>query len=116
MNELIEFLRARLVEREALARADEDSLHRVSCARVQEENLGIGGPCDCGEPARLQRDVRAKAIVLFELDDLLTRPRHVPIEHAEADVAWRVLCRLASEYSDHPDYDAEKWQADLLPR
>ncbi len=107
MNELVEFLRARLDEDAAEL---PDNLHLSWCERAQEY-VYAGAPCDCGNPDRVLREIEAKRRLLEELRPLT----------AEADgIIWSeysshhgseetLLALLALPYSDHPDY-REDWR------
>lgn len=87
MTDLMAFLRARLDERAA----DATRIHRDDCDSAIAPDFP--GPCDCGEPAWVLREVEAKRRQL----DLVNSPG--PME----------LRLLAFSYSDHPDYD-ETWR------
>ena len=87
MNDLTEFLRARLDEDEA---AD---LHERKCSAGY-----YGAPCTCGWRYRKVREIEAKRAIL---DD------HESEDGPYFSGSYPALRRLAAIYSDHPDYRPE---------
>ncbi len=105
MSDLVEFIRARLDEDEALARGVESSWRCISgtgeivasdgkatevCAEAHWE--GVGEHIARHDPARVLREVEAKRALL----DLQAS------DHDSWFLPW-----LALPYSDHPDYRSE---------
>lgn len=88
MDDLIAFLRARLDE-------DREWAHDTECARQED-------------PARVLRDVEAKRAIV----DLCEGADELDMSSPYDQGPWmaeQILRRLASAWSDHPDYDAERW-------
>jgi hypothetical protein len=124
MDELIAFWTARLDEEEHRATAEDYDLHLNWCAWG---DLDRPAPCDCGNPARVLREVAADRLLLIELAGARqaymqassmctdTRDRVATAKYdagvTAAYAAWRALQRLAfargAVWSDHPDYRRE---------
>src|SRR2546423_10960409 len=126
MDDLIAFLRARLDEREQIARAAEPGPWRVledssGSVAVGPEDFGIASDhtgqnrasyvhIAANDPARVLADVDAKRriIELHSTSDTST------FEGRTATITWCPICRndgecptlrlLALPYADHPDY------------
>lgn len=137
MNELVEFLRARLAEgaAEQHERYCSGGWHANRCA-VHYDDWPEGGPpqrkrphpCDCGAPDQVLRAVEAKrklidTVMAWEHQLLHTGceenagPFPCSRDGAECDPVMcgvgekqdQVLRALAAEHADHPDYQKEAW-------
>lgn len=93
--DLIDFLKARIDEDEAVARASLDSIggdhHGMECV-VSEEGMAHLMRHD---PARVLADVAAKRAIVDDYAEVPSTARLRPLR-------W-----LAEVWRDHPDYDAE---------
>lgn len=108
MKDLIAFLNARLDEDEAAAWA----VHDVNkCdALLYEEDMADAArrdpDCDCGQPARVLREVEAKrAIVKLHAAEPGQHPDFCG--HDLHELPCLTLRLLAAVWNDHPDYRQE---------
>jgi hypothetical protein len=105
IDDLVEFLRARLDEDEHEA----PTVHEMSNCASHETSYD---QCDCGWPARVLRDVEAKRAILAEHQPISGRCRRCGPD-AWNDFKERLLwpCptfrAAAAVYSDHRDYRPE---------
>lgn len=117
MNELVDFLRARLDEDAARQQGSFEQWHHMDCCSLPEYSF----TCDCGVPARALAEVEAKRqlVGMFECS---IAAGHVPEgshdgrdpdeaerDEAVAATAEAALCLLALPYAGHPDY-REEWK------
>jgi hypothetical protein len=134
VTDLVAFLRARLDEDEAAAKAAEENSFAPWAIvnpgevvyfedRGDEGKPYIVAECDGVEeaehiarhdPARVLREVEAKRRIVDRYEDAVTRqddPAHSRIAafHEVAEYDDWVLPLLALPYSDHPDY-REEWR------
>ena len=101
-DDIVAFIRARLDE----DARDADDLHDIElCDQVRLD----GPPCDCGIPGRMLRAIEAKrgllALTLDGENGVACANALVEGEY-DSDMEWpeKILCLLASEWSDHEDY------------
>ena len=101
--DIVEFLRARLDEDEAVARGGADPYvlaERHGWVPVGAEWEHVARH---GDPARVLREVEAKRRIIQEhVDQVEMDDPCVPIVAGE-----RLLRHLGAVYADHPDYDPE---------
>ena len=115
MSDLATFLRARLDEDEAVAKAAEPHVRYVaSCTPTLAgvaEQVAVEDHQARHDPARVLREVEAARKILDQLGtDLSYRPP-VPPGHQRAwAIASLIVEAMAAVYSDHPDYD-EAWKS-----
>ncbi|GAX57306.1 DUF6221 family protein [Streptomyces olivochromogenes] len=113
MNEIADFLRARLAE-DAARQQDvwEESHHRdcESLPDVLHPNNETGA-CNCGLPARVLADVEAKLALIDHMVGMLTAAEgDTEVDHYGAlDAAEKTLCLLAQPFAGHPDHKGEEW-------
>jgi hypothetical protein len=105
MSDLVEFLLARIADREAAARGDcdFDRPHWAGCTYFAPEHMG-GGECDCNYAAHVLADCEAKRRIVETYADML------PVENERRDqvVTLRWTCQLlALPDAEHPDYRPE---------
>lgn len=111
MNDLAQFLLARITENEADARW----VHVEDCEALPPP-CGYNGPfpCDCGVPARLLAECEAKRRIvgLWNLQLSIPEPEYglaggEPLGGQGAEVYYDALKALAVPYAGHPDYRPE---------
>jgi hypothetical protein len=121
INEIVEFLLARIAEDEAVAREvvgtdGPDTIRGRLAAAVASPDLVIAGGIAASDenvtvyinPMRVLADVAAKRRIVnawrsgFPAEDRYATGWH--------DFHVHALCLLALPYADHPDYREEEWR------
>lgn len=101
MTDIIDFLRARLDERNEVA----DQIHLALCSYIlATEDMPVPEWCDCGQPTFVRADVQAKRrlLDLWQMHD----------DNGECCDQNQAKALLAVPYADHPDYDPT-WTSDV---
>lgn len=105
MDEIVEFLTARLEEREESS----GRIHRVSKLFPEDacwRGISGGQACDCPEPERIRREVAAQRAILGFWE---TAERNAADEGLE--YMTLVVKELVAVYAEHPEFkdDWIKW-------
>lgn len=128
MDELVQFLRARLEEDKQAARAatpgpwvtpdHDDQVGMLEVRAADEADLMVGYVADVAtadalhiarhDPARVLRDNEAKRGIVDDLASEIHWGARSSLDYQDAvDAFKRTLKRLALPYADHPSYRAE---------
>jgi hypothetical protein len=117
MNDLVQFLRARLDEDEEIARAATQgdwvwSREFVSPPGYHHRTIGPLEPGDSAfiaahEPARVLAEVEAKRVLLADYERFVAERRRMMGGWDSYPEASPVLTAFAAVYADHPDYRQE---------
>jgi len=131
MSEIADFLRARLLERLALAEAARDggegSWQQEDAdrypGRIVDESgnlvtFNVSAPSDeqgahiaANDPAAVIADFDAKLALVKHMEDTLKFAEgDTEVDHYGAlNAAERALCLLAQPFAGHPDHKGEEW-------
>ena len=116
IEDLLAFLNARLAE----TAARPGLIHDLGCAAVPSVITMDEGPCDCGWPARVLREVDAcRVLISYALENAESIDGEWGDGHEAAEIAGgkcgdrgaraavRILGPLAAIWSNHVDYPRE---------
>ncbi|MFF7096385.1 DUF6221 family protein [Streptomyces rubradiris] len=111
MDELVQFLRARLDEDEQIARDANASPEMVTGIPRSYASAPVALHIVRHDPARVLRDIEARRGIVDDLAQVIREGEEYkgPDYYEGVDACERTLKRLALSYADHPAY-REEWR------
>ncbi|MFH8336936.1 DUF6221 family protein [Streptomyces sp. AM6-12] len=110
MDDLVEFLRARLDEDEQIARDANTSPEMVTGIPRSYASAPVALHIVRHDPARVLAEVDARRGIVDDLAEVIRWAERASLDYQDgADACERTLKRLALPFADHPDYN-EAWR------